>query len=150
MTFYGTAPEHVLPLARASGVAHLVHVRAGVPYRQSLAIQQAADVLLLLQWNDPKEQGNVPAKLFEYLAARRPILGLGIDDGVPAGVIRARGAGLLANDPGAIAMQLRAWLAEKRRTGRVAALNADACRGFARAEQFERLVGFLDEVVAPN
>jgi hypothetical protein len=142
--FYGTAPEHVLPLARRCGVEDQVEVLPSVPYRESVRCQQAADALLLLQWNDPKEQGNVPAKLFEYLAARRPILGLGLDDGVPAGVIRERGAGLFSNDPAAIADQLVRWRDEKRRTGRVRPLGDGACRGFSRAEQFDRLLGFLD------
>jgi glycosyltransferase involved in cell wall biosynthesis len=148
--FYGTSPEHVLPLARRCGVERLIEVFPSVPYRQSIRIQQAADVLLLLQWNDPKEQGNVPAKLFEYLAAMRPILGLGLADGVPAGVIRARRAGLFANEPAAIADQLAAWLAEKRRTGTVQGLAPDACRGFSRAEQFGRLVGFLNGLVVQS
>jgi hypothetical protein len=148
--FYGTTPEHVLPLARACGVAHLIEVFPSVPYRQSIRIQKTADVLLLLQWNDPREQGNVPAKLFEYLAARRPILGLGLADGVPAGVIRARRAGLHANEPDAIAAQLRVWLDEKRRTGHVPALTADACSGFSRAEQFERLIDGLTGLISSN
>lgn len=142
--FFGTAPDHVLPLARRCGVAERVEVLPSVPYRESIQRQKAADVLLLLQWNDPKEQGNVPAKLFEYLAARRPILGLGLDDGVPAGVIRERAAGLFSNDPAAIAAQLARWLDEKRRTGRVRPLGEAACRGFSRAEQFARLLDFLD------
>lgn len=148
--FYGTSPAHVLPLARRCEVERWVEVCPSVPYRESVRIQQAADVLLLLQWNDPLEQGNVPAKLFEYLAARRPILGLGLLDGVPATVIRARGAGLFANDPAAIARQLGAWLDEKRQNGRVPALGATAAAGFSRAEQFERLLGFLDRVIAAN
>jgi glycosyltransferase involved in cell wall biosynthesis len=121
-----------------------------VPYRESIRRQKAADVLLLLQWNDPLEQGNVPAKLFEYLAARRPILGLGLVDGVPAGVIRERGAGLFDNDPAAIAAQLARWIDEKRRTGRVRPLGEGASRGFSRAEQFDRLLGFLDGCAGPG
>ncbi|MBV8169479.1 MAG: glycosyltransferase family 4 protein [Alphaproteobacteria bacterium] len=146
--FYGTAPEHVLPLARRCGVEGLVEVLPSVPYRESIRRQQAADVLLLLQWNDPREQGNVPAKLFEYLAAGRPILGLGLDDGVPATVIRERDAGLFSNEPAAIAAQLARWREEKRLTGRVRPLAEDACRGFSRAEQFDRLLDFLDGRVA--
>jgi len=34
-------------------------------------------VLLLLSWNDPNEKGVIPAKIYEYLAAKRPILSIG-------------------------------------------------------------------------
>lgn len=145
--FYGTSPDHVMPLARRCGVERLVEIFPSVPYRESVRIQKTADVLLLLQWNDPREQGNVPAKLFEYLAAMRPILGLGLTDGVPAGVIRQRAAGLFANDPDQIAGQLERWLDEKRRTGAVAPLAAAAREGFSRAEQFDQLMAFLHDLV---
>ena len=72
--FYGTNPDHVFPLADKFGVRDLVYVYPRVPRKESLAIQRRSDILLFMQWNDPKEQGNVPGKLFDYLAARRPIL----------------------------------------------------------------------------
>jgi glycosyltransferase involved in cell wall biosynthesis len=142
--FYGTAPEHVLPLAEQAGVAQQVSVLPGVPFRESIALQHEADVLLLMQWNNPQEQGNVPAKLFEYMATGRPILGLGIEDGVPAQLIAARGAGLYANDPDRIADQLARWAAEKRTTGRVAAVDPTARAGLSRDDQFAALVSFLE------
>ena len=79
-----TQPRHepteeslVVPFAARHDVSHLVAVHPQVPYLEAIAIQHRADVLLLMQWDDPREQGNVPGKLFEYLGARRPILGLG-------------------------------------------------------------------------
>jgi len=43
--------------------------------------QCKAQLLLLLTWNDPAEKGVYTGKLFDYLAARRPILSLGYTDG---------------------------------------------------------------------
>ena len=114
-----------------------------VSYRESLAEQRRADVLLLMQWDDPREQGNIPAKLFEYLAARRPILGLGYEDGVPARIIRERQAGLISNDPDIIARQLAIWLDQKRRKGLIAPLPEAVCAGFSRDEQFAKLEDIL-------
>jgi glycosyltransferase involved in cell wall biosynthesis len=145
--FYGTAPEHVLPLAEQAGVRDQIAVFPAVPFRQSVALQHEADILLLMQWNDPREQGNVPAKLFEYMATGRPILGIGIEDGVPARLITARGAGLYANDPERIAAQLADWVRQKRATGRVAAVDRAARLGLARDEQFDTLLGFLEPLV---
>jgi glycosyltransferase involved in cell wall biosynthesis len=143
VVFCGTDPGHVLPLADAAGVSRLVEVRSGVPYRQSLEFQRACDILLLMQWNDPREQGNCPGKFFEYLASLRPVLVLGLEDGVPATIVRERQAGFCANDPAQIAAQLEAWLAEKDRLGRVAALPAAARDGLSRTIQFEALEKFL-------
>jgi glycosyltransferase involved in cell wall biosynthesis len=145
VVFQGTDPTHVLPLAERAGVMRLVEVRSGVPYKQSLELQRRSDVLLLMQWNDPRDQGHCPAKLFEYLASRRPVLLLGLEDGVPATMLRQRSAGLCANDPAVIAAQLSRWLAEKDQFGIVRPLPPSACEGLSRATQFEKLENFLLE-----
>jgi len=145
--FYGTNPEHVRHLASEAGMADRVVVHPHVPRAEAVAVQQGADVLLLMQWNDPREQGNLPGKLFEYLGARRPILGLGLEDGVPAKIIRERAAGCFANDPMQIAAHLADWLDTKRRLGHLPPLPPEAAAGFTRAEQFARLEGLLERIV---
>src|SRR3546814_11812714 len=89
-----------------------------------------------MQMDSPLEQGNVPGKFLEYLGARRPILVLGWDQGVPATIVKQRAAGAATTDPEAIAQQLRAWLAVKERDGRLPDLAAEVC-----ASSEERRVG---------
>jgi glycosyltransferase involved in cell wall biosynthesis len=144
--FYGTGPEHLHALAATAGVAGRVLMHPHMARAEAVALQQGADVLLLMQWNDPREQGNLPGKLFEYLGARRPILGLGLEDGVPAMIIRERAAGCFTNDPAQIAAQLSAWLATKRRLGHLPPLPAEVASGFTRTEQFARLQELLERM----
>jgi hypothetical protein len=101
-----------------------------------------------MQWNNPADDGNVPGKFFEYLAARRPILGLGPLAGIPARLVREREAGLFANDPEDIAQQLRLWVEYKRRFSQIADLPASVCAGLARDDQFAILEPFLCRVHA--
>ena len=101
------------PLAAAQGVSHLITFGETLTHEAVLARQRRSDILVLLQWNDPKEQGNVPGKFFEYLGARRPILVLGLENGVPATILRERQAGFFSNDPDTIAEQLARWLKTK-------------------------------------
>jgi glycosyltransferase involved in cell wall biosynthesis len=58
--------------ARQRGVADRVVCGEQVSYRESLARMKAADVLLLME--PPGRNLGVPAKLFEYVGAGRPIL----------------------------------------------------------------------------
>jgi hypothetical protein len=106
-------------------------------------------VLLLMQWNDPREQGNCPGKFFEYIASLRPMLILGLDNGVPATIARARGAGDCINDPARIAEKLKEWLAEKDQFGRVRGLPETAREGLSRDLQFAKLERFLAELPGP-
>ena len=145
--FYGPDSEVAGQLADAARVADFVNIFPPVPYSRSVELQKEADVLLLMQSNDPLEQGNVPAKIFEYFAVRRPILGLGLEDGVPAKLIAESQAGLFCNDPAVIERQLAEWVATKRRLGLLPRLPATVRARFSREDQFRRLVEFLDRLL---
>lgn len=145
VAFYGTDPNMVRPLAEPEGVTSNVRVFDPVTHNESVAIQRAADVLLLMQWDDPREQGNVPGKFFEYLGARRPILVLGLAEGVPATIVRDRAAGCHGASPEAIAEQLARWLDEKAALGHIPDLPLESREGYARQDQYAKLTSFLEE-----
>lgn len=144
--FYGTDPGMVLPIARRYSVSHLVRVYPGVPHDVALRLQCEADILLLMQWDDPKEQGNVPGKFFEYLGARRPILVLGLADGVPASIVQERNAGFYGSTPETIAAQIDSWIATKRASDCIPALPECVRQGYSRDEQFAKLEQFFAEL----
>ena len=147
MIFHGIRLSTIAPLAEAQGVSHLVEVGEVLAHDAALRCQRESDILVLLQWNDPKEQGNVPGKFFEYLGARRPILVLGLRDGVPASIVRERGAGFFSNEPGEIAEQLVRWLEIKQDKGLLPPVPESARAGFSRDEQYARLEPFLEALI---
>ncbi len=61
-----------------------------LPHGQSLELAASADVLLLLLADQPGAERVVPAKLFEYLALRRPILAV-CGDGETASLVGRHG-----------------------------------------------------------
>ncbi|HJS84818.1 MAG TPA: glycosyltransferase [Acetobacteraceae bacterium] len=142
VVFYGPSECQVAALAERCGVREQVVVMPNVGYRDSLAVQAEADILLLLQRNHPSDEGNLPAKAFEYLGALRPILLLGYEKGVLAEMIRARNAGLVANDPDQIAARLEAWI-DQLAGGGIPALPRSAGAGLSRVEQFAEYERFL-------
>jgi glycosyltransferase involved in cell wall biosynthesis len=147
MIFHGVRQGMVAPLAEAEGVSHLVEVREVLTHEEALRRQRESDILVLLQWNDPKEQGNVPGKFFEYLGARRPILVLGLHNGVPATIVKERGAGFFSNEPAEIADQLTRWLEIKQERGLLPPVPESARAGFSRDDQYARLERFLQGLI---
>lgn len=144
--FIGTENKGLYALSAAEGVADLVRVEEPVSYRRALELQLHADVLLHLQWCDPKEVGTIAGKIFDYLFTRRPILGIALEDSVVAGMIHEREAGLVTSDVAKIAEQIRAWMEEKR-SGGIAPLPASASAGLERAVQFEKIRALFSRIV---
>jgi glycosyltransferase involved in cell wall biosynthesis len=68
-----------------------------VPRRESLRLQRDSDALLLLiPEAGGRGKGVLSGKVFEYLAAERPILALVPPEGAAAQLIRDTGAGVVA------------------------------------------------------
>jgi hypothetical protein len=60
-------------------------------------LQRMASVLILPIREEPETKAILPGKLFEYLAARRPILGVGTREGAMATVLQETEAGKIFN-----------------------------------------------------
>ena len=71
-------------------VTEFIDCQPPVPYREALAEMLAADGLLVMQAANCNEQ--IPAKIYEYLRANRPILTLTDPQGDTATTLRAAGA----------------------------------------------------------
>ena len=144
--FFSDEGDAVLDAAAAHRVQSAVAVKPRVPYRHALALQMDADVLLLLQSSDPRDEGNLPAKLFEYLYARRPILLIGYERGIAARLVIERSAGLVSNSPVKIRDQLQRWIEDKR-AGRLDRLDPSVSLGLGRDDQYAKLERLLEEIL---
>jgi glycosyltransferase involved in cell wall biosynthesis len=79
---------------RRHGVEDIVEVLPPVPYRDALHEMLSADGLLIFQGTPYNNQ--IPAKIYEYFRARKPILGLVDAVGETAGVLRGAGFNAMA------------------------------------------------------
>jgi glycosyltransferase involved in cell wall biosynthesis len=117
---------------RLGGIARTVGM---LERPRALALQRGADSLLVLA-DGASAHSVATNKLFEYLAARRPILVLG-DGSEAARIVRESRSGVAvpANDPLAIATALRSLVADE---VRVDGTDLDRFSWPVLAEQFER------------
>lgn len=145
--FRGAVHDDLLiSLARRFGIEDMIEVRPPIPYREALLEMLRADGLLVLQASNCNEQ--IPAKLYEYFRARRPLLVLTDPQGDTAKVALAAGIARVArldraND---IAALIDAFL-------KGPAVRADlipseaAVRTASRKGRAEALAALLDEVL---
>ncbi len=82
--------------AEKAGLGERLELHEYVPHRRALELQRDSEALLLLL-PDVGERGRIvpSGKVFEYLAAERPILAAVPPDGAAAGLVEEAGAGVV-------------------------------------------------------
>lgn len=97
--FYGPSNELLNKEIHKYHLSDIVIQHGWVPRKISVEKQRESQLLLLLYWNDPKEKGWYPLKIFEYLASQRPIIVTGgFGDDVVERVINQTRAGVYCRD----------------------------------------------------
>jgi len=91
--FFGPIQYWLEQAARKFNLNGIVKQYGTVPREVALKKQRESQILLLLNWNDPNERGVYTGKIFEYLAARRPILAIGGPKGVVSELLAETNSG---------------------------------------------------------
>lgn len=127
------------------GIADLVALRPPLPYHDALAEMLAADGLLLLQASNCNNQ--IPAKLYEYLRAQRPILALTDLAGDTASALRKVRADAIAplDDRQAIVSALLGFM-QRVRSGDMSPVPLDVVQANSRLGRTRELAALLDDV----
>ena len=89
----GKVDAAITEAIRARGLGENLVELGYLPHDETVREQRAADILLLPLRQEPEYAKVLPGKIFEYLAARRPVLGIGQEDGAAAAVLHDAGAG---------------------------------------------------------
>jgi glycosyltransferase involved in cell wall biosynthesis len=144
------APGDVEPIekmVREHDLGDIVEIAPAIPYREALREMLAADGLMIFQGKHYNAQ--IPAKIYEYFWARRPVLGLVDAAGETAHVLRSAGFdSLVAMDqPDAIAAALEQFL-EQIRQGTAYVATPEVVAQSSRANRARQLADVFDEVTA--
>ncbi len=127
------------------GITELVNQLGLVSYRDTLRHLLASDLALVVQ---PGTSIQVPAKLYDYLGCRVPIVALTVE-GATARLMRETNAGPIVapNDVTAIASELRAALSDP--TGLRAQMNGEALATYEIQSIVQGQAQLLDEITSP-
>ena len=93
----GKVDREVLDAIAAAGLSAQTVALGPCDHATAVREQRSATLLVLPLRNDAQYRPILPGKLFEYLAARRPVLGIGQPDGAMARVLEQTQAGVTAD-----------------------------------------------------
>jgi len=87
----------------AADLNDAIYFHEPVTYQRCLEIQKSSSALLVLEWNDALNKGILTGKVFEYMAAGRPIISIGSHSSSISELLNETGRGVSLNSPQEIA-----------------------------------------------
>ena len=93
----GKTDKEIIDSIKAAGLEPNLRNLGYQSHEVAVKEQRNSSVLILPLRKEPEYEAVLPGKLFEYLASRRPILGIGQSDGAMANVVRDTGTGVVYN-----------------------------------------------------
>jgi glycosyltransferase involved in cell wall biosynthesis len=138
--------SHYLRQISQHGLDQIVRLEPAIPYREALKEMLGADGLLVFQGYTSNPA--VPAKLYEYLRARRPILAMVDSEGDTAATLRSAGVGTIVplESSEEIASSLEIFLKQIRQ-GSATVADENVVRGLARESRAVELAALFDQIV---
>ena len=144
----GTVDPNVREALQAHDLAGVTEVVPYVPHQEAVTYMQRAGLLLLSIEAFPQANGMITGKIYEYLAAGRPVVGVGPPDGDAAALLRKTDGGRLfgRDDVSGLVQYIRShyetWAADAPRDGAA----AGALDPYRRRAQTERMAAVLGDV----
>jgi glycosyltransferase involved in cell wall biosynthesis len=146
--FIGGLPPSNLRFIRERGLDSVVTVEPRVPHREAVARMLQADVLLLLITSSEGGRKWYPGKLFEYLAAGKPVLAVA-PPGIASRLIEEAGVGVTVDHSDGDRLEQMIRLAAENPEefkGRCYQPRPAVIEKYNRASLTRRLTEVLDEV----
>ncbi len=148
--FYGSDKLYLKNLLNGQSIASLIHLHDAIPIEDCIRKQKSATVLLFLSWNDLREKGLYSGKIFEYLAAERPILAFPRNQGsVVDALIEKTQSGVLCDTPEEIAAILKKWYDTFYSNGELPYFGiGEEIERYSRKNQAQQFANLFDEVLS--
>ncbi|MEJ1222052.1 glycosyl transferase family 1 [Sediminicola sp. 1XM1-17] len=107
----GVVSEDVLQSIYGHGLEPYVRLIGYISHDEAVKKQQSSQLLLLVEIDSEETQGIIPGKVFEYMKAKRPILGIGPQNWEVADMIADTNSGkaFSYNESTGIKEQLEVW-----------------------------------------
>ena len=152
LRFTGNVDPAVLAAASHHGLGSLIETVPYVSHGTAIEHMRASTLLLLCINRVEGAEGIVTGKLFEYLAAGRPIVGIGPPDGDAARILRETEAGRMFDfdDEAGLGAYLRAQIDAWSNGRAVGGARPDRIARYSRRVQTEALAEVLSRIAAAS
>lgn len=138
--FVGNAPWTLQKITESYGIAQHCEWNGHVTHDEAIHQMQTANMLLLIIPDAPGAEGILTGKLFEYIGAGRPILGIGPSNGDAAKILRECGAGEMFEREDKAGLE--EWM-ESVLYGKIKILNPQGLQKYSRKKLAQTVVDII-------
>lgn len=142
----GKTDAAILDAVRAAGLGDCTVDEGYLDHGRVVERMLSAAALMLPLRREPEYRATLPGKLFEYLASRRPVIGIGQKDGAMAAILSSTGAGETFEWDETAAM--KRWIEARYAQWKVGALddNRADLSAYTRSGLARSYAGILNEI----
>jgi len=146
--FYGPEENWLEEEVKRYNLDHIVHQYGIIPREECFNKQRESQVLLLFKLEDPTKRGAYHGKIFEYLAAHRPILAIGGSNDVVTDLLKETGAGIEAPNVEDVKNSIEKLYTEYKLKGRVV-YNGDIKEidKYSEREMTKKFANILNQII---
>jgi len=146
LNFYGSVHNDIAEEIDQFDLKGIINLREGVSHKEVIRIMKNSELLLLVIPDTVNNLGIVTGKIFEYLATRNFVLGIGPEKGDAAKILNETKCGMMFNYQddltGIILEQISMWQNKKSNV-----INEEAVRQYSRKNITEKLANIFREVL---
>ena len=147
VNFFGSDERWLMKSVEKYGLSEVVKLRGVISRDKALNEQLKSQILLSLMWDNPREGEVAPAKIFEYLAAKRPILSIGGPGGVVKKILNETKSGIHVASFEELVEVLRNWYSMFKSSGAVNYTgNENAVSMYNQKEMAKKFAELLDSL----
>jgi hypothetical protein len=147
VNFYGPKAEWLRKRIESFDLQGIVKVYGQISREYAINIQRNSQLLLSLTTSDPKDSGGYTGKLFDYLAARRPIISIGVQGSVIQPLLKATNAGIHVTTVSEIKEVILRFYSEFKSKGTIRyGGSIERVNEYSQIEMAKSMAHFLDDI----
>ncbi len=151
LEFYGNLHSDIIDSLQEFQLQEYTRFNPYIPHRQVVEVMQAASLLFFALPVSSYSAGILTSKLFDYIGAQRPILGIGPALGDAATILNELHAGTVCDyqDERGVKNVLEKWYNQWQKSGHTEIPTSPAYMKYSRQQQTGELAAIFDSVVSP-
>ena len=148
--FYDQKQRWLIEAIKKNNLEGVVTVYDRISRDEVLERQRESQLLLLIRWKTNNEGGDCPAKIYEYIGSKRPIIAIGGYGGIIKDLLDTTNAGKFADNVETLKDNLFEYYLEYLKCGKVVCQSNEKIKNYSYVSVAHKYSDILNRLVSGN